>query len=78
MIYSEQQPQEYNIDPALYFHNRNPTLESFRNNGNGDNDKKINKSDSLDSQQQQACCTKLAFNFYNKALDSAKKHLPNR
>uniref|UniRef100_A0A6P6Y9M9 Uncharacterized protein LOC113795649 n=1 Tax=Dermatophagoides pteronyssinus TaxID=6956 RepID=A0A6P6Y9M9_DERPT len=78
----EQQPQQedYNIDPALYFHNRNPTLESFRN-GNGDNDnKKINKSDSLDSQQQQqqACCTKLAFNFYNKALDSAKKHLPNR
>lgn len=75
MIYSEQQPQEYNIDPALYFHNRNPTLDD-----NGDNDKKINKSDSLDSQQQQqqACCTKLAFNFYNKALDSAKKHLPNR
>ncbi|OTF69225.1 hypothetical protein BLA29_003758, partial [Euroglyphus maynei] len=80
-LISEQQPQEreYNIDPALYFHNRNSTLESFRDandNGNGGGKK---KSDSLDStQQQQVCCTKLAFNFYNKALDSAKKHLPNR
>lgn len=33
------------------------------------------KSDSLDSSKA-ACCNNLAFNFYNKALESAKKALP--
>ena len=35
----------------------------------------IQKSDSLDSSRA-VCCTKLAFNIYNKALESAKKALP--
>lgn len=54
-------------DLSLYFHNRNPTLQSLRNQ---------TKSDSLNSEQANVCCTKLAFNFYNKAIDSAKKRLP--
>lgn len=33
------------------------------------------KTDSLDSSRA-ACCSKLAFNFYTKALESARKSLP--